>query len=556
MDKSINRVTFWILLLSLFWVMATLSACAGSPNRGEDAAAPPPEVPAAPTAESPAAAPTDEAPVAETSPTPATSAPTDQAQVAQGFALVFSVSGGIVGFCDELRIDAGGNYILNICDQEEYSGTLSEPDKVTLQSWLDNLAGFQFVQEDNPGGPDNLSTTLIFNGTGNAEANENQQQVILDWASGLSIRVRPQPEIEQPTPVPVVVGPEGLCPEISRPALMSLNFETPNLLALVDPATQARCDITLQQIPAGRVTSAAGKIFYQAFDEDTQTMVVRQLAADGQETTLAFTEVTMNEPGPYDFVVSSDGTKIAWAYTTIDFESDPLRYRNSLRTANIDGSGQATILDQVENGEMRFVSPVRFASDGRAFFYALQPDTGGPVLSGRFDTLYRLTLSQNQAQLIYACPQDNPACIGGVSPDGELVTIIQPAAGVIQLFNTGGGALNSIALPATDYTERIAFSPSGNLAFVTATLAQASEDSPPLPSPGYLSVITPPYGDQPQTLLSNNNIGTLLGWIDDNRLIYGTLDAEGNTGTAIVSLDGQVMELPADTSTVPVGVLR
>jgi hypothetical protein len=285
-------------------------------------------------------------------------------------------------------------------------------------------------------------------------------------------------------------------------------------------------------------------------------MTVRQLAADGQETALAFTAVTMEEPGPYDFVVSNDGAKIAWAYSTVDFESDPPRYVNSLWTANIDGSSRAAILDQVENSEGRFVTPARFSSDSAAFFYALQPDIGGPVLSGRFDTLYRFTLSQNQAQLIYACPEENPACIGGVSPDGELVTIVQPAAGVIQLFNTSGGALNTIALPATDYTERTAFSPSGNLAFVTATLTQASDDAPPLPSPGYLSVIAPPYGDQPQTLLTNNNIGTLLGWIDDNRLLYGTLDAEGNTGTSIISLDGPVTELPADTPTVPVGVWR
>lgn len=502
------------------------------------------------------AEPTGETPTPEASPTPLASAPENEAQAARGFALVFSVSGGLVGFCDELSIDAGGNYILNICDQEEYSGTLSGPDKASLQSWLDNLTGFQLVQEDNPGGADNLSTTLIFNGTGDVEADENQQQIILDWASGLSIRIRPQPEIEQPTPAPIVAGPEGFCPEISRPALMMLNIENPNLLALVDPASQATCDITLQQIPVGRITSAAGQIFYQVFDADTQTMSVRQLAADGQETALAFTSVTMEEPGPYDFVVSGDGTKIAWDYTAIDVESNPPRYRNSLRTANIDGSSQATILDQVENSEGRFVSPVRFSSDSATFFYALQPDIGGPVLSGRFDTLYRLTLSENQAQLIYACPEENPACIGGVSPDGSLVTIVQPAAGVIQLFNTSGGALNSIALPATDYTERTTFSPAGNLAFVTATLAQASEDAPPLPSPAYLSVIAPPYTDQPQTLLTNNNIGTLLGWIDDNRLIYGTLDAEGNTGTAIVSLDGQVTELPADTSTVPVGILR
>jgi len=366
------------------------------------------------------------------------------------------------------------------------------------------------------------------------------------------VRLRPQPPQEEPpTPEPVPADAGGLCPDIGRPALITINLDNPNTLILVNPNSQATCQVTPGRPPVGRVASAAGNIYYPAFDTEASVTKVWQLNATGQETPLNFTETAMEEPGPFDFIVSDDGTKIAWVETTIDFESEPPIYQNNLWVANIDGSNQVTVLDQVENNETRFVSPVRFSGD--TLYYALQPDIGGPIFSGRFDTLYSVPAAGGQPQLVYACPEDNPVCIGGISRDGSILTVVQPANGTIEVFNRDGGLINTLALPATDYVERTAFAPNGNLAFVSATLAQASQESSPLPNPGYISFIAPPYTGQPQTLLSNNNVGTLRGWVDETRLAFGSIDPEGNAGTAVVNLDGQVTELGTN---VAVGVLR
>jgi hypothetical protein len=254
----------------------------------------------------------------------------------------------------------------------------------------------------------------------------------------------------------------------------------------------------------------------------------------------------MAEPAPFDFVISNDGSQIAWSHTTLDLEAEPPLYRNNLWLANVDGSGQITLLDNVENNEQRFVAPVRFSEDRTTFYYALQPDMGGSF-NGRYDNLYQVPVAGGAPALIYACPTgENPACIGGISPDGAFFSVIQPAEGTLQVMDQTGSLVNAFPLPATDYIERTAFSPSGNLAFVTAALTEGTEETPPRPNPGYLSFVAPPYTGSLQTLLADERVGTLMGWLDETRLIVGLIDEEGKPATTVLTLDGQVSEVSPD----------
>ncbi len=543
-----------IKVLLLATLLFTISACSGPPNRSGDAAQLPQDVPAeAPATTPPTAQPTlapPAQPAAESTPTAG-----PQPEPA-GDVVTFSVEGGIAAFCDRLRIDAGGNYTLSICGQPDVAGALDEPDRVSLQTWRENLAAFQLTFEDNPGGPDNMVRALTFNGQGQIEADQNQQQVIFDWASGLNLRLRPQQAEAPPTPQPAPATAGGVCPDIARPALIMANLDNANLLTLVNPNSQATCELTLTQTPVGRIVAAADNLYFPVFDPEAKTTTIWQRLADGVERPLGFTSLSSEVQGPSDFIVSDDGAKIAWTQTIINFETDPPVYRNNLWVANVDGSFQVTLIDAVENSDSRFVGLARFSANAGTLYYALQPDIGGPVFSGRFDTLYSAPTGGGSAQLLYACPPENPVCVGGLSPDGSLITVVQPQAAAIQLLNREGSLLNTLALPATDYIERTAFAPNGNLAYVTAKLAQASQDDPPLPNPGYISFIAPPYAGQPQTLVSNNNVGTLRGWLDDNRLVIGTIDAAGNVGSSIVTLDGQITDLLPDTEYVTIGVWR
>lgn len=559
----LQKVGFVIVLLL---VAMGLAACSGAPNRPGDAQPVPIDVPPAEATATP------EPPVSADTPTPvpAQPVPTDtpppnsaetspaaegDSNPAADMALTFNISGGIAAFCDNLSITGSGDYTLTSCNQNgPVTGQLDEADRISLQTWRENLADFQVALEDNPDGPDNMARNLVFSGQGQIEVDETQQQVIFDWVNGLIIRLQTPKEDTPPTPTPEPIA-GGLCPEIARPALLTIDFENPTILTVVDPAGGAVCNIQLNQPPFGRIDTVSGDIFYPVFQEDTQTVKVWKLDAAGEQTPLDFTGVTLPEPAPYSFILSDNGSKIAWTWTQIDTEAEPPVFRNNLRIANIDGSNQVTILDSVENSEGRFASLVRFSTDSNTLFYALQPDIGGPIFSGRFDTLYSVPAGGGVPQFLYGCPDDqNPVCIGGVAPDGGAITIVQPQEGVIQVLNQEGGLINTLAMPAKDYVERTAFAPNGNMAFLSATLVQAAEGEPPQPNPGYISFVAPPYTEPPQTLLSDNSVGTMRGWLDDSRLIFGALNQDGTMSTAIVDTGGQVTQLP--TGTMAVGVLK
>jgi hypothetical protein len=261
----------------------------------------------------------------------------------------------------------------------------------------------------------------------------------------------------------------------------------------------------------------------------------------------------MEEMSPHGFVVSEDGNKIAWSQTVVNFDTDPPTYQNYLWLANIDGSGQIAIIDGVENSEARYVMPIRFSLADNSLYYALQPDIGTPV--DRFDTLYQVPSAGGEPQLIYACPaEENPLCITGLALNGSVFTVLDPDEDALKILSPDGTEINAIPLPGTDYVERTTFTPGGQLAFMSAQLTEpASEDEPPLPNPAYITVMAAPYTEPAQTLVSNNNIGTLLGWLDENQLIYGSLTESGEPTTAVVNLGAETTPL---SSKFAVGVLR
>lgn len=525
----------------LFISLLVLSACGSQAAPAEDIA---PIAVATIPAEAATATPTPTTAPAAT-PTPA-EAPAALPAPNDAPAITFNLSGGIIGFCDELTVNPTGAYILRTCKQPgEITGNLQQADLDSLRSWRQNLAGFDLKQADNPGGADNMTSQLVFYGQGTTQADETQQGLMLDWVNRLLVQIRPQP-VPSPTPEPVVIGPEGLCPDIARPAILVINFQQQGGLTLVDPNSQAACDIQLKQPPYGRIVTSAGNIYYPLYDEAAKTVTIWQLSPTGEQTPLAFTGVSMEQFGPYSFTISGDGNKIAWARAVPNFEQDPPIYRNDLWVANLDGSGQVTLLNQAEY-EQRYVDPVRFAPDNNTLYYALQPDgLGGGMFSfgGRYDSMVSLPTTGGEPHLIFACPEgENMMCIGDIAPDGSALAYVQPGQGVVVL-GSDGAALATLTAPATDYIGSPVFGPTGNLAFVSITLTETGEPELPQPNPGTISLASPPYTGELETLVSDNTVTAAWEWLDENRLIYGTLDPEsGNTGTAIVTLDGQSTKL-------------
>ncbi|MDX1522360.1 MAG: hypothetical protein R3264_12095 [Anaerolineae bacterium] len=505
----------------------------------------------APTAEASAPEPA-ESPSLE--PEPATVEPAPEPGLDTGPVITFTLSGGIVGFCDTLTIDAGGGYALQTCIGEEpLTGTLRENDLASLEAWHNNLSDFSLSIEQAVDQPDSLNSELTFNGRGDIKADETQQQIILDWVNGVLIRLRPQPVAGPPTTLPAGIAgidEDGLCPNIARPAVIVANFADQNLLTLLDPAGQERCDVPLEQPPFGRIVPNNGNLYYPVFDKAAQTLAVGRLGPDGVFEPLDFTAVSMTEFKPYHFALSQDGSKIAWATTAILFENDPPVSRTDLWLANTDGSEQVQVLSAFESPGTVFIEPVRFSLDQTSFFLAVQPGAiDGAVFgfSGRYNSLYRIDGFQAELQLIYACDlPENALCIGDVSADGSTFVYVEGEGKTVNLIGTEGNPLGQFSPPATDFVGQAVFGPTGTLAFISATLVESPDSDIPLPRPGYISLIESPYTGDPQTVLTDDRVATLWGWIDADRLAMGSIDEFGNIGTAVVTVDGQVTELSSN----------
>jgi hypothetical protein len=530
------KITLFLLVIATI----VLSAC-GSSNRSDDIA--PVGAATAPTATPvpAAAAPGEVSAPGETA--AVMLAPVNPTAAAAAPVLNFKLSGGIVGFCDDLTLDTTGNYVLRrACAQPaEIGGPLMAEDFASLNSWAQNLASFQFKTEDNP---DNMAMELVFTGQGSTQADPAQQQVILDWANSLLVRIRPQAVAPPPTPEPLVIGPEGLCPDIKRPAVLVIDFERPGGVVMIDPAAQAACNFQLNEPSYGRIATAAGNIYYAVYDLAAKTVTVWQLTPAGQQMPLLFTTVDMEEFGPFNFTVSADGSKIAWARAVINMESDPPVYRNDLWVANIDGSGQVTLLDQAEQ-ERSYVEPVRFSPDLNTLYYALQLDGLGGMLfsfAGRYNSVLAVPVSGGEPRVLFTCPEDQPICIGDIALDGSALAYVQPGQGVVVL-GSDGQPIATVTPPVTGYIGSPVFGPTGNLAFVSATLAQSDEQATPRPNPGAINLVAPPYTGEVKTILSDNTVIMAWEWLDENRLLYGAMDEAANIGTALVTLDGQSSNL-------------
>ena len=538
----IQSTRYWSTII-IAMLCLTLAACGTTPRPADIAPPLPPATPA-PTATSAAVSTPPAAPA--TSPTPAAAASQPQLDPA-AVLITFSISGGLVGFCDSLTVKAGGDYTLQSCKTGASTGVLPQADLDALKGWVSNLASFQFKYEDNPGGPDSMTTELVFNGAGSTQPDDQQKQAVVDWVNGLFIRLRPQQVAPPPTPTPTVVGPAGLCPDIARPAPVVADYNNPGSLFLIDPSSQAQCQITLNPPPYGRILAASSSLYYPVFDPNGQTITLWRLSRDGAQTPLPFTKVSAGQYDRFSFALSADSSKVAWARTAVNPEANPPVYQYSLWLANSDGSNQVTLFDQVSSPDKRYLEPARFSVDMSTLFYALQPgELSGPLFapSGRYDNIYSIPATGGESRLWFGCPTaENPLCVGDLLPDGSALVFTQSQSAQVQVIDRNGQPLASIAAPATDYVGPAIFGSTGKLAFISATLKQVGNDQPAQPNPGIISLVEPPYTGQPRTLVSGNNVAMIWEWLDETRLAYGSLDEFGNVGTSIVTLEGQITEL-------------
>ena len=140
----------------------------------------------------------------------------------QGIVLLWHLTGGIAGFCDDLAAFENGQLIYGRCGGAA-KGSLPEGQLAQLRNWQGRYYPFEYQFQDNPGKPDNMTTTLIFSGKGTAMAAEADQKEIVNWARQLYAELAKQ---QRPTATPA--GQQTITTEKPPPLAVALQtFQGP-----------------------------------------------------------------------------------------------------------------------------------------------------------------------------------------------------------------------------------------------------------------------------------------------------------------------------------------
>lgn len=110
----------------------------------------------------------------------------------------FHRQGGIAGLCDDVAVRVDGLIEYRRCGQPVQMATLTLDERKELTGWVEELSGFTFKQEDNPGGPDNLVRELQFLGQGSKPATDEQKQRMLGWIESVYGELARQPQPGSP----------------------------------------------------------------------------------------------------------------------------------------------------------------------------------------------------------------------------------------------------------------------------------------------------------------------------------------------------------------------
>ncbi len=100
--------------------------------------------------------------------------------------IIYSRSGGIVGFCDKVTIFSGGLAQVTSCHKAATAQiTLSSDQIAKIASWQANLAGFKYDEGDESV-PDGMTIHLVFSGNGKRSASSADQEAMMNLASDIA----------------------------------------------------------------------------------------------------------------------------------------------------------------------------------------------------------------------------------------------------------------------------------------------------------------------------------------------------------------------------------
>jgi hypothetical protein len=341
-----------------------------------------------------------------------------------------------------------------------------------------------------------------------------------------------------------------ICPDLPRPAMFFQANEGDGYI-LRHAASKSEC--AMQFDPAiGRLLALTANGIYYSTDVTSEESIKQQIihyASDGTLTRLPLLDA---DNLYHYFVISPSGSQIAWSQLKIAkiTEDDQKILVSELYSANADGS-EVQLLHSVDNiAEVKrntpywMIQPLHFVDDGALLFTVGPNGKGGAwnAYTGQYSNLYRVSLSDGDITLVYECPVDDYSdCIGDISADNAYFAVTNRQVGEVTVFQMDGTAVATYTGPGQGYIGRPTFSPTGDLVFMSADLA---EDQFTIEQ-AYIGFVVKPYEKAAVTLV-REPLSFIWDWADDQHILYTAEEDKQfqESRLSVVSLNENVERLP------------
>ena len=342
-----------------------------------------------------------------------------------------------------------------------------------------------------------------------------------------------------------------ICPDLPRPAMV-FQAENSEDYILRHVASESECPMQFAPPITRLLGLTSNGVYYSTpvTGEESINQKFIHYANDGTLTELPF----IDADNIRYFVISPSGSLVAWSLLRIAKTTDDEEIAVSeLYSAKADGS-EVRLLHSVDNAaEVKrgepyiawMIQPLRFVDDSDLFFTVQPAGRGGSWNSstGQYSNLYQMSMSDGEPTLVYECPVDDYSsfCIGDISADSAYFAVTKREADEITVFQMDGTPAATYSGPGQDYIGFPTFSPTGDLVFMSADVA---EDQITIEQ-AYMSHVTKPYEKAAITLL-REPLSFIWDWVDEQHILYTAV--EDNQPQAfsksLVKLDGGVERLP------------
>jgi len=350
------------------------------------------------------------------------------------------------------------------------------------------------------------------------------------------------PPTAAPTAIPATQPPEGTGgggEGQNGPALVWRNVTgDPAVFTVADPASGA----TLTTFSVAGLAEWHGQwvggdsVFYL----DDANQVVHRVGFDGQVTDLP----AVNSGGPTfegAFLPSPDGARMAWGTSVFAPGNAAGDTHIQLKVANVDGSGEQTVLDEWLKDESILPTPMAWSPDGKSLYFSRVPyGIGGYILFWGGPNLYRADLTTGL--IAEVLPEQGCLCAMAISPDGSTLAYMpgyDPIKLVLRDLSTGVERATDVDA-AHMQAGSVLWSPDGKSLVYTMALSNPDKEA--------YSIVRVDAATLAQTPLVQDDARLLetVAWTDANTVWLNAATAAGGvwrmdatTGAVTSVADGQ-----------------